>query len=136
MTDNTQILVDTSAWIAAFRGECSAEMQEYIKRSIIDQRIVTCNIIILELLQGCTTKNERHNLQEELEAHRILPLTEAVWSLAYKMGFDLRRKGLTIPTVDSIIAALAMNSDCLLLHHDRHFSLMQKYFTSLSLQSI
>ena len=51
-------------------------------------------------------------------------------------NFDLRRKGLTIPTADIIIASLAMDNDSVVLHLDRHFSLMKKYYTSLSLQSI
>jgi predicted nucleic acid-binding protein len=44
-----------------------------------------------------------------------------------KLGYDLRRAGLTIPTVDIMIAALALEYDCLLLHADRHFEQIAKH---------
>lgn len=136
MNSDKQILIDTSAWISLFRGECSAEMQEFAKRCITERRAVTCHIIILELLQGCTTKTERDDLQQELEALHILPLIENVWSFSYDVGFKLRRSGITIPTVDIIIASLAIVNDCALLHLDRRFQLMHNYFNTLSLLSM
>ncbi len=54
-----------------------------------------------------------------------LQTTEAVWARAYALGFALRRNGFTIPTPDILIAALALEYDCALLHPDRHFSMIQ-----------
>jgi predicted nucleic acid-binding protein len=43
----------------------------------------------------------------------LLSLTPSVYKQAYELGFSLRRKGLTIPTVDLIIAALAIENKSL-----------------------
>jgi predicted nucleic acid-binding protein len=69
---------------------------------------------------------------------KLLFFTLSVWEQAYELGFSLRRKGLTIPTVDLIIAALAIENKSLLLHHDEHYEmivaqypiLQTKYFGS------
>jgi predicted nucleic acid-binding protein len=66
-----------------------------------------------------------------LESLDILPITPVVWEQAYELGFLLRRKGLTIPTVDLIIAALAVENRTFLLHHDEHFEMIVPYFPNL-----
>jgi len=88
-------------------------------------------VIILELLQGCRTVAERDSLKIKLESLDILPITPPVWEQAYELGFTLRRKGLTIPTVDLIIAALALEENIFLLHHDQHFERIVPYFPNL-----
>lgn len=47
---------------------------------------------------------------------------KATWIEAGKTSFNLRRKGITIPTTDLIIASLAMENNCLILTLDPHFN--------------
>jgi len=109
-----------------------------MKQTIVSGLAVTSPIIILELLQGCRSVGERDALRMKLESLNVLPITQGVWEGAYELGFSLRRKGVTIPTVDLIIAALAIENKALLLHHDEHFemivpqnlALQTKYFGS------
>lgn len=61
-----------------------------------------------------------------MESLELLPADGDVWDVAYGAGFDLRRKGVTVPTVDLIIAAVAKVNGCALLHHDGHFRLIAK----------
>jgi predicted nucleic acid-binding protein len=132
------VLIDTSAWIASFKKTGNHELKEFMKQAIVSGLAVTSPIIILELLQGCRSVEERDALRTKLESLDVLPITQDVWEKAYELGFSLRRKGLTIPTVDLIIAALAIESMTLLLHHDDHFemivpnhpALQTKYFGS------
>ena len=42
-----------------------------------------------------------------------------------------RRKGLTIPTVDLIIAALAIENKSLLLHYDEHYEMIVPHIPTL-----
>jgi predicted nucleic acid-binding protein len=67
----------------------------------------------------------------KLESLDLLPITPVVWEQAYELGFSLRRKGLMIPTVDLIIAALALENRTLLLHHDEHFEMIVPHFPNL-----
>ncbi len=62
---------------------------------------------------------------------KLLFFTSSIWEQAYELGFSLRRKGLTLPTVDLIIAALAIENKSLLLHHDEHYERMVAHYPIL-----
>jgi len=125
------ILIDTSAWIASFKKAGNHELKEFMRQSIVSGLAVTSPVIILELLQGCRSVGERDALKIKLESLDILSITFSVWEQAYEIGFSLRRKGLTIPTVDLIIAALAIENRSLLLHHDEHYEMIVSYYPTL-----
>jgi predicted nucleic acid-binding protein len=125
------ILIDTSAWIASFKKIGNHELKEFMRQTIVSGLAVTSHVIILELLQGCRSVGERDALRTKLESLDILPITQGVWEQAYELGFSLRRKGLTIPSLDLIIAALAIENKSLLLHHDEHYEMVVPYFATL-----
>ena len=125
------ILVDTSAWIVSFKKAGNHNLKEFVKQAIVSDHAVTSPIIVLELLQGCRSVEERDSLRTKLESLDLLPITPAVWEQAYDLGFSLRRRGLTIPTADLIIAALALENKTFLVHHDEHFEMIVPYFPSL-----
>jgi predicted nucleic acid-binding protein len=121
------VLVDTSAWITSFKMTGHSDLKEFMKQIIVSGEAVTSQIVILELLQGCRSGKERDALRIKLESLDILPLTQAVWEQAYELVFVLRRRGLTIPTTDLIIAALAIENKSVLLHHDEHYERIASY---------
>jgi predicted nucleic acid-binding protein len=125
------VLIDTSAWIASFKKTGNHELKEFMKQAIVSGLAVTSPVIILELLQGCRSVEERDALRTKLESLDVLPINQGVWEQAYELGFSLRREGLTIPTVDLIIAALAMESKTLLLHYDDHFEMIVPHHPAL-----
>jgi predicted nucleic acid-binding protein len=125
------ILIDTSAWIVSFKKTGNHELKEFMKQVIVSGLAVTSPVIILELLQGCRSVGERDALKIKLESLDLLFITSPVWEQAYELGFSLRRKGLTIPTVDLIIAALAIENKSLLLHHDEHYEMMVTHYPIL-----
>ena len=79
---------------------------------------------------------ERDSLRIKLESLDVLPIKPAVWEQAYELGFSLRRKGLTIPTADLIIAALAIENNIFLVHHDEHFEMIVSLAFLISRRSI
>ncbi len=115
------VLIDTSVWIAALRPGGSAVARQEIEQLLATSRAATTPVVVLELLSGTRSAREFRELKEELEALQQLELTRPAWERAYRLGYDLRRAGLTLPTLDVLIAALAVEHDCLLLHVDRHF---------------
>ncbi len=125
------VLIDTSAWVASFKKTGNDELKEFMRQAIVSGHAVTAPIIILELLQGCRSVEERDGLRAKLESLDIFPLAQDVWEQAYELGFSLRRKGLTIPTVDLTIAALAMVNKSLLLHHDEHYEMIVPHCPTL-----
>jgi hypothetical protein len=71
-----------------------------------------------------------------MEALEMLPVNEDVWGSAYRAGYDLRRKGITIPTIDILILSIAKVHNCSLLHHDKHFKLVVKHLGVIALDYI
>lgn len=122
------VLVDTSAWILSFRKTGADELKAFLREAIDGRRVVTAPLIILELLQGCKTEKELENLKARLEALEFCPLDGLDWNGAYNLGYSLRRRGLTIPTLDILIAFLAAEKGFTLLHHDHHFKLIAEHF--------
>ena len=49
------------------------------------------------------------------------------WHKAFELGFNLRRKGITVPHTDILIAACALQSGSTLVHADAHFDMMAEH---------
>lgn len=126
-----KILIDTSAWIVSFKKAGDPQLKEFLKNSILSGMAATSPIIILELLQGCRTVEERDALKIKLESLDILSITQSVWKQAYELGFSLRKKGITIPTTDLIIAAVAIENNSMILHHDEHYEMIAQHYPIL-----
>ena len=52
---------------------------------------------------------------------------EIIWETAYDLAFKLRRKGVTVPNTDILIAACALSENCILMHADNHFDLITRH---------
>ncbi|GIX48491.1 MAG: ribonuclease VapC [Candidatus Tectimicrobiota bacterium] len=126
---NRRLLVDTSAWIAGFRRDGPAELHALLREALDRDQVATTPLVVLELLQGCKTPQEFEALEARLASLEQLPLHDLNWQQLYRMGFGLRRRGVTVPTVDLLIAFLAMSHGYVLLHHDRHFRLLAAHVT-------
>lgn len=120
-----RVLIDTSAWIASFKRTGGLELKEYVMNALRAEVAATTPIIIPELLQGCRSPEERDGLN--LESLEMLAITQPVWERAYDLGFSLPRRGLTIPTPDLIIAAVAIQSHCILLHRNKRHELLARH---------
>ncbi len=129
--DPERILIDTSAWIVSFKKASDPRLKEFLKSSILSGLAVTAPIIILELLQGCRTTKEKDALRSKLESLDVLSISQPVWERGYEIAFALRRKGLTIPTTDLIIAALAIENKSTILHHDEHYEMIAQHCPAL-----
>ncbi len=102
-----KILIDTSAWIVSFKKAGNEKLKERVVETLASLSAVTTNIIILELLQGCRDKKEYEAMKSRMEALEVQTMNEAVWETAYRVGYDLKRKGITVPTIDILISSLA-----------------------------
>jgi len=121
-----KILVDTSAWILSFKSTGNQRLKDYLRVALDSDKVVTTNIVILELLQGCKDRKEYKALKSRLEVLPLYGLTEKIWSIAYETGFLLRTKGITVPTVDILIASIAKENTLILLHHDNHLKIISR----------
>ncbi len=118
------VLVDTSAWIASFRRSSPERLRLAIDEALQKDLVATCPPVLLEILQGCRSEAEFGKMKERFDSLHFYPATESIWDRAYRMAFELRNSGLTIPGTDVLIAAIAIENNLDLLHHDQHFRMI------------
>ncbi len=120
------VLADTSIWIEALGNNPEKILKETFEVLILENRLAMMPLISLELLSGMRSQQEFKDLSEELQSLEQLALTPRVWEQAAQWGFLLRRKGLSMPNTDLLIAAAAHLHHCSLWHQDKHFNLLAK----------
>jgi len=125
---NDTFLVDTSAWLFALRKDANPEVKSRLDTLLREDAVVISGIIKLELLGGTRTREEFSRLKSRLDALPYVLMEEPLlWDLASEMAFDLRRKGITIPYTDILIASAAVKEDIILLHADVHFDQVARH---------
>jgi len=119
---SANVLVDTSIWIYYLRKN-----QDYFQTIDILLDKVLCFVtepIVSELLQGVKTEGEFEKLRSYIDA---LPLEAVVyddWINAGRLCFNMRKKGITIPLTDALIASVAIRADMEIFTLDRHFEVI------------
>ena len=92
-------------------------------------------MIALELLSGTRSEKEYFRLKSRLDALHYIDTDKALWDLSSKLAFDLKRKGMSIPYSDIVIAASALKEKAILVHADSHFDSIADH-TNLKVESI
>ena len=113
------VLLDTSVWIAALRGKTSnivAITQELLK----DDRVLTCGPVIFEIRRGLRP-SERKKILPLFDAITRLSFDETAWDAAGDLDASLRKKGITIPPMDVLIAQICLHHKIFLFTLDEHF---------------
>ena len=114
------VIADTSVWIPFFNRPDSLEKQEM--DALIDgDRLVMVGVVLAELIQGCRTPAETTAIAGTLGGLRYLETSFAIWRRAGELSFSLRRRGVTLPLSDVVIAAVAFEHRCHVYTLDPHF---------------
>ena len=113
------VMVDSSAWIEYFR-RAEGAVGDRVGRLLDEDRIVLCGMVELELLQGVRPR-QRRTLAELLQALSYLETERRDFIAAGERLAELRRKGVTIPASDGLIAVLCVRHRLRLLAIDAHF---------------
>jgi predicted nucleic acid-binding protein len=122
------ILVDTTVWIDFFSGRHTKQVDRLV--NIIEQKeeLCLCGIILTEILQGVRNMREYKEVNTLFSSLFFLDMKQETFVLAAKIYSSLRLRGITIrKTLDCMIAAVAIEHQVPLLHHDRDFEPIEKY---------
>ena len=120
MTDNLDsVLLDTSVWIDAFQGK-TPDIVAVVQGLLNDDRILTCGPVIFEIKRGLRPP-ERKKILPLFNALIRLSVDETVWDAAGDLDASLRKKGITIPPMDVIIAQVCLHHKVFLFTLDEHF---------------
>lgn len=115
-----RLLPDTCAWIDFFRGR-QTPLASALAQSLLSGEVLTCGVVMFELLQGIKSSREEKLLQNALVALPHLEMTRELWLNAGKLSSLLRSKGQILPLSDIIIAVIALEHGCAVLTIDHHF---------------
>ncbi len=129
------VLIDTSAWLFALKKDFHPAIKKRIEELLLESDVAINGMIELELLGGARSENEYNRLKNRLEALYYVEADRPLWYLASKIAFDLKRKGMSIPYPDIVIAASALKEGAVLIHADSHFDLIAEH-TDLKVESL
>jgi tRNA(fMet)-specific endonuclease VapC len=114
-----KILVDTSVWIEYLKNRPA--VANHLDRHLLAGNIFIVGPVIAELLQGARTEKDYHALNNSIDGLPFVETDLNDWTSAGNISFKLRRKGLTVPITDCLIAAVAIRLNAAVMTYDRHF---------------
>lgn len=114
------VLLDTSAWIDFLRPGGGA-LAEQVADLIEGDRALLCGVVVAELLQGAKGGREEKQVGYLIARLPRLATTEEDWDEAGRVLNGLRRRGITVPLTDALIAVIAKRCNVEILTADQHF---------------
>ena len=117
-----KIIVDTSIWIEYFKNNPSISI--IIDEGLNNNSICITGPIISELLQGVKSDKELSLLIKYIDAIPCIHYEMQDWIDAGYISYSLRKKGITLPLTDIIIASIAKNNNAVIFTKDKHFEMI------------
>ncbi len=118
-----KVLVDTSAWVAYFRGSGGLSTMDWL---IEENLLVTNDLILAELIPALLLRRERKLAGLLREIERV-PL-DIDWDGIVGMQVTCLRHGINkVGIPDLIIAQQAIREGLSLFSLDRHFRLLSRH---------
>lgn len=114
------VIIDTSVWVEYLRVPDSVKGEE-VERLIRAGAVAMVGAVYAELVHGARDDIEFRRLEEDLKAFPFLEARQETWQRAGRLLFDLRRRGLTVPLADALIATIALMGGHEVYTLDEHF---------------
>jgi len=118
-----EYFIDSSVWIPYFREGKSA-YGELIDELVEDNRVHINGVVIAELLIGARSPAEIDRLSSALAGLKLVPSGRASFESAGRNGYALKKKGVTVPLTDVIIATDCIEHGLVLIESDKHYAVI------------
>ena len=99
-------------------------MAQALEHGLVRGEVVTCGIVLYELIQGIKNSEEETLVLSAMQAVTHLEMSAELWIKAGRLSAHLRKNGDTLPFSDLVIATLALEHDFSILTIDTHFDLI------------
>lgn len=120
MAENSEsILLDTSVWVDALQGR-TTKIVNKTQALLNEDRVLTCGPVLFEIKRGIRGA-ERKKVLPLFEALVRLSFDDTLWDLAGYLDASLRKKGITVPPMDILIAQICLYHKVSLFTLDEHF---------------
>lgn len=113
-------LIDTSLWIDFTRARSPAELKRSIAPHILHADAHVAEPIVFEILRHATAE-ERLLLERQFQTYPFLATPADLWTKAATLGQRCRQHGITVGSLDLLIASLAIHHDAELISFDDDF---------------
>ncbi len=117
--ENQKIIVDTSIWIEYLKN--NQKYVPFIEDGLNLEKILISGPIISELLHGVKGEKEYELLSESISAVPFAGCIHDDWIKTGETLYNLKKKGITVPLTDVLIAVIAIRHDASILTLDKHF---------------
>lgn len=123
------IIPDSSVWIPFFLKRPDAASEKLVRLIEVEADVCICGPTLTELLQGVRHDAQQRKMASILESFEFLPQSRDTFLRAGDIYRTCRANGFTIrSSMDCLIAATALEHDAYVLHNDRDFDAMAKFF--------
>lgn len=113
-------LVDSSLWIDLTRTRSPRILKAFIASQLDDPEICIAEPIAFEVLRHADDAEARL-LTLQFETVPLLSTPTGLWSSGAELGRACRRQGFTIPSLDLLIAAVAIHHKAEIITFDNDF---------------
>jgi len=122
------ILVDSSVWIDYLRGNATPQTKK-LDSLLGSVPLAIGDLILAEVLQGCSTDQEFNEVKRTLAALHTVHLGGFELAIEAAQNFRrLRALGFTVrKTIDTVIATRCIVDGMELLHSDRDFEPFEQH---------
>jgi predicted nucleic acid-binding protein len=121
-----KVLVDTSVWISFFRHADSV-VSVQLKQLLKSGAPLYTGIIATELYRGAKSKRETDALGELLTSIECIATKEEYFLMAGQLGRVLSPHGITVGTIDLLIAQISIANNLMLFTLDKHFAVIARH---------
>lgn len=116
------VLVDTSVWVDVLRDRNSALGGEIASLLGGPVRIVTTGLVVQEVLQGVSVPRQVAQVATLFVRLRYLSPSRPTHQRAASLYRKLRTRGITVPSVDVLLAQLALDHGVRIWSLEGHFA--------------
>lgn len=110
-------LVDSNVFISLLRRD--EDPVRWLGARLED--IYTCGMVRLEVLRGIKGLRQRDDMAAFFNVLCNVQTDNRLWDQAAELGWELDRRGRTIPAQDILVAACALRAGVPVLTADKHF---------------
>lgn len=119
------VLVDSSVWIDFFSKGSSPVKEKLTSLIAVQDEVVLCGVILQEVLQGFKLEEEFKEAQSALLKFLFIEPDRSTYIQAAGFYRQLKKQGITVHSIDLLLASLAIQWDAPLFTLDKDFDLLR-----------
>ena len=112
-------LVDSCYYIDRLRQ--GIDVRHEMLGLALSGRVLTCGIIISEVLRGCRNKILRGEMSAFFYNLSYSELNAEAWHQVANLAWEMDRMGKILPLTDIAIAVIARRENAIIVSEDKHF---------------